>query len=103
MQRQELQRDLLTQFGQVVRSKRPAGARFAAPGPEHTKEFTNLKQAADDAKTADEAIDKLGMTTEQLNQQVTGTSEGFSAFIQRLKDSGNGGEQAAGHFQEASH
>jgi hypothetical protein len=94
---------LAAKFTDAIRASgegRIAGARFQAPGPEHTQEFTNLEKAAEDAKKADEAIDHLGLTTEQLNQRVTGTAEGFAQFKASLEASGEGGRIAAEHFQK---
>ena len=79
--------------------KRIAGARAGVDvGPVHTEGFDKLSKAAEDAKKADEAIDNLGMTTDELNDKVLGTKAGFDQFIATLKTSGEGGEEAATRF-----
>ena len=81
--------------------KRIAGARAGVDvGPVHTEGFDKLSEAAEKAKKADEAIDHLGMTTDQLNDKVTGTREGFDSFISSLRDGSEGGEAAAQNFEK---
>lgn len=79
---------------------RIAGARFQAPGgPAHTAEFESGKKAAENAKLAKDAIDKLNLSSKELTQQIQGTDAGFDTFIAKLEASGEGGRAAAEDFR----
>ena len=57
-------------------------------------------EAADDAKAAADAIEDLGMSNEELSQKIVGSAGNWSAFKDRLVESGEGGAAAAEQLQK---
>lgn len=63
------------------------------------KEFNDLQKATQDARQAQEAFDRLGLTTQDLSGIVTGTQSSFDNFQNALRGSGDGGNEAAAQLQ----
>lgn len=55
--------------------------------------------SADAAEKAVGAMDRLGLSNEEIARQVGGSLEQFAKFKQELKESGEGGEELAAHMQ----
>lgn len=58
------------------------------------------RDSSDSAGRAAEAIKRLGLSNEELAQQLTGSSAQFEAFKQKLIESGEGGAEAAAQMQK---
>lgn len=64
------------------------------------RENSELYQAAEQAERARAAIERLGVTTEQAAAAATGSNAQWRAFKQTLIESGEGGAEAAAHYQQ---
>lgn len=58
------------------------------------------RDSSDSAGRAAEAIKRLGLSNEELAQQLTGSSAQFEAFKRKLIESGEGGAEAAAQMQK---
>ncbi|AHZ95387.1 tapemeasure protein [Mycobacterium phage Damien] len=65
-----------------------------------SNEFNAMQKAAQDAEHAKVAFDRLGLSNEDLAGIVAGSKQRFDEFNQSLRNSGEGGNEAAAVLQQ---
>ncbi|WP_336671703.1 hypothetical protein [Tsukamurella sp. USMM236] len=58
-----------------------------------------IKAQADEAKAAQEALQGLGLTQQELANRTYGSSTAFNAMVRQLESTGDGGKKAASELQ----
>ncbi len=68
-------------------------------GEGRTTQADAIKAQADEARAAQEALQGLGLTQQELASRTYGSSGAFNAMVRQLEATGNGGKKAAAELQ----